>query len=201
MSVGLFFDFMKSNIFSVEDSTKCEEYLATLSLEEYERDYCVSALQRRMDLLFGPPFVYTPSPDAHETFVASIPTGLLTPFLSNHERTIRDYFDTPSAWQNRFSVLEYLEEEQEFRAQFVAETRAFLGRQTDEAFSGEDAFWGGDTYSDEDAFPDEKVENVDSDDDGFCCDVDYDGWGYYFSDMQAYRASLSRENRLYGYSY
>ena len=41
---------------------------------------------------------------------------------------MRDYFDTPSAWQNRFSVLEYLEEEQEFRAQYVAETRAFMDR-------------------------------------------------------------------------
>ncbi len=57
---------------------------------------------------------------------ASVSTKSLTPFPSMLELAVREYLRTPVDWRNSFHVLSGLEAEQECRAEFEAEARAFL---------------------------------------------------------------------------
>ena len=107
---------------------------------------------------------------------------MLTPFPSKLETAIYEYHCTPSEWRTAYSVLEYLEEEQEFRDQFVAEARSLLGRlDKEEDFSAEVR----DELEDYYYCPDEDYDGPKD----YSSDEDYDGWNLYWSELRAYRSS------------
>ncbi len=87
-------------------------------------------------------------------------------------------------------MLGFLDDEKEFRAMFVAEALEKIadGASVSESVELTDKKVVASTNNKTGAFESAETTKIDED----CDDEDYDGWGAYFRDMAAYRASCPK---------